>query len=248
MAYTFTISPDFGPEHLAGWYVFNTWLQRALEIPIHLELYRDFNEQRRAIASDEVDLIYANPYDASMLIREKGFVPLVRPRGKSDETIIAVSAGRDLSAVEDLTPGITIATTDDPDVHVMGMIMLEPANLSADNVALQICDSYVLVAKQLLRGACDAGIFLAEAFEDLSSVVKAQLKVLVRSDIQVVHHSLLVGPALREHEAKLRKALLAMTDDEKGRGVLTALGLKGWEEVDQEAMEFMIDLMDTLLV
>jgi phosphonate transport system substrate-binding protein len=249
MTYNFTVSPDFGPEHLAGWYVFNTWLQRMLGEAVHLEIYPDFNSQREAITADRVDLIYANPYDASMLVREKGFVPLVRPKGKSDEAIVAVAASRDdLNTVEDLKPGVIVATTDDPDVHMMGMIMLEPASLNKDNIRLQICDTYVLVAKQLIKGQSDAGIFFAEAFNDLSSMVRNQLKVLVSSDIQVVHHSLMMGPALLAHRERLCDALLTMTADEKSRGVLTALGFEQWELVDQEAMEFMIDLMDTLLV
>lgn len=248
MTYNFTISPDFGPEHLAGWYVFNTWLQRSLEVAIHLEIYPSFNSQRQAIQADKVDLIYANPYDASMLVREKGFTPLVKPIGKSDEAIIAVSAGRETMAVEDLRPNISVATTDDPDVHMMGMIMLEPANLSANNINLQICDSYVLVAKQLLKGASDAGIFLAEAFYDLSSGVRSQLRILVKSEIQVVHHSLMLGPAMAPHRDHLHAALLSMAEDAKGRGVLATLGFERWEDVDQEEMEFMIDLMDTLLV
>ncbi|BBL74762.1 phosphate/phosphite/phosphonate ABC transporter substrate-binding protein [Methylomagnum ishizawai] len=249
MVYNFTVSPDFGPEHLAGWYVFNTWLQRALETAIHLEIYPDFDSQRQAIADGKVDLIYANPYDASMLVREKGFVPLVRPKGKVDEAIIATGAHNDdIATVEDLEPGARIATTSDPDVHMMGMIMLEPADLNADNVALVVSDNYVLVAKRLVRGECQAGIFLAEAFHDLSSMVKSQLKVLVRGEIQVVHHGLLLGPRLACYRDVLLAALLGMASDEKGRGVLKSLGFAEWEVVDQEAMEFMIDLMDTLMV
>lgn len=248
MTYNFTISPDFGPEHLAGWYVFNTWLQRALEVGIHLEIYPNFNSQRKAIQEDKVDLIYANPYDASMLVRDKGFIPLVKPIGKSDEAIIAASADREMMVVEDLRPNMSIATTDDPDVHMMGMIMLEPASLSASNIHLQICDSYVLVAKQLLKGASDAGIFLAEAFHDLSSVVRSQLRILVKSEIQVVHHSLMLGPAMAPYRDHLHAALMSMAEDAKGRGVLATLGFERWEDVDHEEMEFMIDLMDTLLV
>jgi phosphonate transport system substrate-binding protein len=248
MAYNFTVSPDFGPEHLAGWYVFNTWMQRVLGEAVHLEIYSNFNSQREAIKAGKVDLIYANPYDASMLVREKGFVPLVKPKGKSDEAVIAVAATREFTAIEELKPGITVATTDDPDVHMMGMIMLEPANLNASNINLQICNTYILVAKQLIKGVCDAGIFFAEAFHDLSSVVKNQLRILVSSEIQVVHHSLMLGPALAASRERLSDALLNMTADEKSRGVLAALGFEQWEPVDQEAMEFMIDLMDTLLV
>lgn len=87
-----TVSPDFSPEHIAGWYVFNTWLQRRLGERIHLELYEDFAAQRQAIAADKVDLIYANPYDAAMLVREKGFVAIAAPRDCPDEVVIAVPA------------------------------------------------------------------------------------------------------------------------------------------------------------
>jgi phosphonate transport system substrate-binding protein len=248
MTYNFTVSPDFGPEHLAGWYVFNTWMQRVLEAGIHLEIYPDFDSQRDAIKTDKVDLIYANPYDASMLVREKGFVPLVKPSGISDEALIAVRADCEIRVVEDLKPGSTVATRDDPDVHLMGMIMLEPADLHADNIRLQLCDSYVLVAKQVLKGECEAGIFFAEAFHELSSVVRNQLRVLVSSQIQVVHHSLMLGPNLAAYRDRLCNALLSMHSDDKGRGVLDTLGFKRWESVDQEEMEFMIDLMDTLSV
>jgi len=248
MPYLFTVSPDFTPDHLSGWFIFNTWLQRALSEAFHLELYDDFQSQREAIEADKVDLIYANPYDAAMLVRDKGFTPLVKPIGHSDEAIIAVSADDGVTEVEALQPGVRVATTDDPDVHTMGMIMLEPADLNADNIHLETCGTYVLVAKKLVRGEADVGIFLDEAFNDLSSMVKNQLRILVSSQIQVVNHVLMLGPTLAPHADTLRKALLAISDDKKGQGVLESLGFTGWEVVDQEETEFMIDLMDTLMV
>ncbi len=244
----FSVSPDFTPDHLSGWFIFNTWLQRALDAHFHLQLYDDFQSQREAIKAGKIDLIYANPYDAAMLVREKGFKPLARFESVADEAIIAVSAASPYQKVEDLQPGIRLATTDDPDVHMMGMIMLEPAELETGNVELVNCDSYILVAKQLIKQTADAGIFLVEAFNDLSSVIRRELRVLVSSQIQVVHHSLMIGPHVQEYRQPLLEALLTMHDSEKGRGVLQALGCEKWEAVDDEEMEFMIDLMDTLII
>ena len=80
MTLELTVSPDFSPEHIAGWYVFNTWLQRKLGVRIHLELYEDFSAQRQAIAADKVDLIYANPYDRGHAgAREGALSPLPHP-------------------------------------------------------------------------------------------------------------------------------------------------------------------------
>jgi phosphonate transport system substrate-binding protein len=247
MTYKFTVSPDFTPDHLSGWFIFNTWLQKELGEAFHLELYDDFEPQRKAIEEGEVDLIFANPYDAAMLVREKGFSPLVKPASKSDEAIIAVNVDSPVNTVEELQAGVKLASTDDPDVHMMGMIMLEPADLDKTNIEMKSCGSYVLVAKELLRGESDVGFFLAEAFNDLSSMVRKQLKPLVSSQIQLVHHSLMIGPRLAGKKEAFRKALLAMNENEKGKGVLKSLGFSSFEEMDEEEMEFMIDLVDTLL-
>lgn len=246
MTYNITVSPDFAPDHISGWYIFNTWLQKTLSEQIHLELYDDFAKQREAIQNNKIDLIYANPYDAATLVREKGFLPVVKPTGVSDEAIIAVKTDHPAQCVEDLQPGIKVASTDDPDVHLMGMIMLEPADLNADNIEHKTCGTYVLVAKELLNGSSDVGFFLDEAFHELSGIVRNQLRPLVTSQIHIIHHCLMVGPRLAERQNDIQQALTGMLDDAKGKGVLESLGFKGWEPVDEEEMEFMIDLMDTL--
>jgi len=247
MTFQLTVSPDFTPERISGWFIFNTWLQRQLEQGMHLELYDSFTAQRAAIAEDKVDLIYANPFDAAMLVREKGFSAVARPRGKSDEALVVVKTEHSAQGVEDLAPGLRISSTDDPDVHMMCMIMLEPADLNQDNIQLKQCDSYVLVAKDLLRGEADAGFFLQEAFAGLSPSIRKELRPLVTSQIQVIQHVLLAGPGLSAHRDTLLQALIAMEGDPKGQAVLESLGLPGWEAVDQEQVEFMIDLMDTLI-
>jgi len=247
MAYQFTVSPDFGPSHIAGWQIFNTYLQRQLSEGIHFELYDSFEQQRQAIFDDKVDLIYANPYDAAILVREKGFTAIAKPTGKSDEAMIVVNADSEIQSVEDLKPGTKLATTDDPDVHMMGMIMLEPADLNVTNVEITPCDSYVLVAKQLLRGTSDVGFFLEEAHHDLSAMVRDQMRTLVTSQIQIIQHVLLVGPALANRRDELLHVLESMTSEEKGQGVLESMGIQGWGKLEQEDVEFMIDLMSTLV-
>jgi len=247
MAYQFTVSPDFGPSHIAGWQIFNTWLQRQLSEGIHFELYDSFAQQREAILADQVDLIYANPYDAAMLVREKGFMAIAKPSGKADEAMIVVNAESDIQSVEDLKMGTKIATTDDPDVHVMGMIMLEPADLDASNVDITQCDSYVLVAKQLLRGTSDVGFFLEDAYHDMSAMVRDQMRIVVTSQIHIIQHVLLVGPKLADRKDEIVNLLESMNKDEKGQGVLDSLEINSWEPLEHEDVEFMIDLMSTLV-
>ena len=246
MTYQMTVSPDFAPEYIAGWYIFNTWLQKQLGEGIHLELYPDFDSQREAIKNGRVDLIYANPFDASMLIREKGFTALVRPTNKPDEAVVVVHAQNPATTIEALPAPIRLASTDDPDVHLMGMMMLEPADLNVENSERLVVDSYAIVAKHLIQGNVEVGFFLKEAFDNLSRFTKEQLKVLVESEISIIHHFLLVGPRLAAQAEQIRALLLAMADEPNGAGVLKSLHFDGWETVEPEDAEFMIDLMDTL--
>ncbi|MDY6891363.1 MAG: phosphate/phosphite/phosphonate ABC transporter substrate-binding protein [Pseudomonadota bacterium] len=247
MTLNLSVSPDFPPSHLSGWFIFNTWLQRQLGARVHLELYDSFEAQREDIRDGKIDLIYANPYDASMLVRELGFKVLVRPRNRADETIIAARSDSECNAVEELQPGITVATTADPDVHTMGMIMLESADLDDSNVTFLQRDSYVLVAKALLNGEADVGFFLQAGYNELSELIRREMKPLVSSQISVVHHTLVAGPRMEEHIPLLLERLTNMEHDPKGRDVLKSMGLSGWEPMDQEQTEFMIDLIDTLI-
>lgn len=247
MTAVLTVSPDFSHDHIAGWYVFNTWLQRRLDMRVHLELFYDFPSQREAIDRGAVDLIYANPFDAATLVRERGFTAIAAPAAKPDEAVVAVSNGSPVAHVEDLRAGTRIAVTIDPDVNLIGMIMLEPADLNRENTTTLHVDNYVIVAKKLLRGEADVGFFLKEAYDDLSQVIKRELRVLVTSQISVIRHVFLVSPRLTEHRDRITEALVGMSaGGERDRGVLEALGVRGWEAIGAEDTEFMIDLMDTL--
>ena len=242
----FSVSPDFGPELIASWFVFNTWLQRRVGRPIHLELFDSFTDQRAALAAGAIDLIYANPSDAAVLVRSYGFTPVVRPAQHPDEVVLAAPETSAAQAVEDLGPGTRLAQTDDPDVSMIARIMLEPADLDATNTTIVELDTYVLVAKALLDGRAEVGAFLDEAFDHLSPLVRGQLRPLVTSQISVIHHALMVGPRLAPHRDELAAVLTAMGDDPAGARVLAELGIDGWQPMEHEEAEFLIDLMDTL--
>ncbi|HQS02169.1 MAG: phosphate ABC transporter substrate-binding protein [Halothiobacillus sp. 24-54-40] len=244
--YQLTVSPDFTPSHISGWYIFNTWLQRCLNARVHCELYDDFESQRQAIVDDRVDLIYANPFDAAMLVREKNFTALAKAMGVTDECVIAVAETSHITCLEDLKPGTRLAKTDDPDINLIGMIMLESVDLSDDSVTPLLVDSYVLVAKALIQNNAEVGFFLKDAFNEFSGAVRKQLRPLVSSEISDIQHMLLASPRLMAHTEPLRQALADMPKHLQGNSVLEALNFTGWQLLEQEDTEFMIDMIDTL--
>ena len=251
MKYTMTISPDFSPDYIAGWYIFNTWLQIQTNESIHLELYDSFEKQRTDILSSKIDLIYANPYDASLLIRDQGFIAISAPLNKSDEAMICVSSDSDYQCVEDLSVNCNIATANDPEVSTIGMIMLEPADLSKDNINILEYNNYVMVAKNLINKNADAGFFLKEAYDDMSKFIKSQVRPIVTSQISVIRHTFLVSPKFLKNakinETGMRELLNKMHENDKGASTLKSLGFEKWQNQSQEDAEFMIDLMDTLI-
>ena len=55
--YNITVSPDFKPDKIAGWYIFNTYLQQAADISLHLNLYDGFEQQRKASFLSSLDTL-----------------------------------------------------------------------------------------------------------------------------------------------------------------------------------------------
>jgi phosphonate transport system substrate-binding protein len=246
MNYVMTISPDFNIKFVSGWFVFNTWLQRQLGQAIKLDIFMDFPSQQAALESGRIDLIYANPYCAATLVREKGFVPIAKPLGRSDEAIIATRMNSPIKVIEDLKPGVRVGTADDPDVHMMCMIMLEPADLNAANIEMNRYSSFIAVAKHLLRDECDVGFFLADMFTDLSSGLRKDMRIVVQSQIFSVHHALLASPRMASMQDAILTSLTGMNGDARSKAILGDMGIAGWEAMSLDDAEFMIDLMDTL--
>jgi phosphonate transport system substrate-binding protein len=248
MTFNLLIAPDFAPERFAGWHMLNTVLQKRSGLALHLLTPASAAEQAQLIAEGKVDAVYANPFDAASMIRGSGYVAVARPVGKADEMVIATAANSPVNTVEDLQPGCKIALTDNKDVKLIGLRLLEPADLTEADVQWQLVETYQAAARMAIKGEVDASFFLAEAYHSLSRLTKNQLKPLIESKLADITHVLLVHPRIGEGLDKLKAALLSLAGTPDGQPVLDELGVSaGFEGMSVEDGEFMIDLMDTLL-
>ncbi|WP_367106381.1 phosphate/phosphite/phosphonate ABC transporter substrate-binding protein [uncultured Psychrobacter sp.] len=245
--YNLLIAPDFSPDRFAGWHMFNTLIQKRADIPLHLNTPASHTEQEETIAAGEVHIIYANPFDAATLIREKGYRAIARPIGKSDEMVIAASANSDINSLEDLAKGATIAMADNRDVKLIGLRLLEAVDLAESDLEWEVTETYQAAARQVIKGEAQAGFFLAEIFHSFSRLTKAQLSVLIESDLADISHVLLIKDDFAKAEAFIQ-AILTFHQDGSGKEALTELGMpQGFEAMSEEDGEFMLDLMETLL-
>ncbi len=244
----FLIAPDFPPQHFAGWHLLNTYVQRQASQGLHLLTPSSAEEEYQHLVRQEVDVIYANPFDAAALIRQEGFIPVVRPIDKPDEMVIACGMEQPYQSIEDLQPGCKIVLTDNRDVKLIGLRLLEAADLAESDIEWQMVDSYQAAAKHLIRAEADAAFFLASAFHSLSHLTTGQIRTLIESHLADITHVVLVHPRLQQHVPLIQTIFLEMSHNPSGQAILAELGMQhGFEALSVEAAEFMIDLMDTLL-
>ncbi len=248
MTLNFVIAPDFPPERFGGWHMLNTLLQKSTGLGIRLLTPASHDEQRALIEQGSVDIMFANPFDSAPLVRKKGYRAFARPISKSNEMVIVTGEKSTYKEVEDLKPGCRIAVTDNKDVKLIGLRLLEPADLTESDVQWLPVDSYQAAARAAIKGEVEASFFLADAYHSLSKLTHSQLRVLVESHIADISHVFLGSPGAAEQVPAIRDALLAMTGAGSGQSTLDELGFNaGFEAIDEESMEFMIDLMETLL-
>lgn len=242
----FTTAADVIPTEFPNWYIFNTWLQKATNRNIRLRIPMSFSELHHCIKEDQTDIIYANPYDAAMLVRDHGFVPIVRPDNQTDEMVIVTAKSNPITSFTELPPGTRIALTDDRDVRMIGMILIEPADLNEENVEFVQVESGVIACKRILNNDADIAFIITKSYDIFSPLITNSLNELIRSQISVINHTLMVKPHVLEKVPDLKQILINMHSTSDGQQILGYFGINQWITVEDEEVEFMIDLMETL--
>ena len=241
------IAPDFSPERFAGWHMFNTLIQKRANLNMHLNIPASQAEQQGIINQGDIQVIYANPFDAATLIREQGYRAVARPIGKSDEMVIAAATNSDINSLEDIKAGATVAMADNRDVKLIGLRLLEAVDIAEADLNWTVTETYQAAARQVIKGDAQVAFFMAEIFHSFSRLTKAQLSVLIESDLADISHVLLIKDGFPDTDI-LMNAILNLHNDDDGKEALAELGMpQGFEAMDEEDAEFMIDLMQTLL-
>lgn len=248
MKLNFLVAPDFAPEHFGGWHMLNTLLQSRTGLHIHLLTPASAQEQTDLLARTAVDVIYANPFDAASLMSAQGFHALAAPVGKPDEMVIAAAADSAIQRLEDLRPGARIALTDNRDVKLIGLRLMEAADLTETDVQWLAVDTYQAAARLAMKGEVDASFFMAETYHSLSKTTRSQLRPIIQSAISTITHVLLIHERALSQRDALRSTLTALARQPEDQEVLDALGIPGgFAPMTQDEADFMVDLMDTLL-
>lgn len=241
------IAPDFSPERFAGWHMFNLLIQKRANLNMHLNMPASYTEQEALVTKGDIQIIYANPFDAAFLIREQGYRALARPIGKADEMVITAASSSGMNSLEDIPNGAVVAMANNRDVKLIGLRLLESVDLTEDDLQWMVTETYQAAARQVIKGEAQVAFFLSEIFHSFSRLTKSQLTVLIESDIADISHVLLVKKDFPDTDI-LMDAVLSLHEDTDGQEALAELGMpQGFEAMSEEDAEFMLDLMETLL-
>lgn len=244
----FLVAPDYLPEHFGTWYMFNAYLQKTTDIDIHLHMPASASEEELLINAGKADMIYANPFDAARLVRERGYVPLARPVEKYDEVVVAVATDSPYRKIEDLPLGVSVACPPDKNVRNISLRLLEAADLNESNIQIEETNAFSKVTSAVLKGRVQVGLFLADAYHGMCESTRNKMRILLESRIHDTYHVILLHPDHVHLQTQLRDALLNMNTTQAGSKILANLGMsKGFEVLPRDDAEFMIDLTETLL-
>ncbi len=247
-----SIAPDVSPQQLPAWHLFSRWLQRQIGTSINIKEYQSFAEQKAALEAGEIDMLYANPYDAGWLIREKKYIGVAQPEGDVAEVTLVSKKEGAIQSVEDLKSSLKVAAAPNEDLRTLGTILLEPANLTKDDIEFVEASNHILAVKALLSGDADVAMLPTKSLEGLSNVIASQLQVLVATeakDIETVAHCFVVSPEYAELATSIKEHLRTMHEDPIAKGTLEDIAIKKWHILDSEdEITFMIDLIYTLQI
>ena len=219
------IAPDFSPEFFANWHMFNTQLQRALDTTIHLQTPAGYREQQEWIDGETIALVYANPFDAGSLMRDKGYIALAKPDLPSDQVLVVANAQSAFATLGDLPADSRVLVTANYDIQAIGLDILQGTAITADTVQWLPTRTFPELARRLMANEAEIGLFLASSFRSLNAGTQGSLKILFETEFEDFGHVMLLHPDFADQADKLRAALLNMAQSPVSQMTLADLGM-----------------------
>ena len=223
-----SVCPHDTAKNLAGWYLLNTYLQRRLDCDIHFNLQENFIVEREAVLTGGHHLAYANPYSAMEFAEKLGFIPVARPIGVFDETVLVIRKGT--KPLELTVPKVATATKG-LIVHALGCLELRKLGKDPNACEFLIAGNHMKAAQAVIKGEADIGFVFNETWQGMNAVSKESLDVVAESREGNAFHCFCVCPEWADRKASLLEVLTGMQQDPSGARILEDLKFKGFEPV-----------------
>lgn len=222
---------------LSGWYLLNTYLQRRLQHAIHLEQLPAGHD----ITNENVDLLFAKPFEACAMISRRGYIPLLRPVGEADEVVIVMRAD-DGRGLKDLSAPQVVTASQGSFVYLLGRFLCDEHELDSSAFQYAFAGNEIKALQMLLKGQADVLFMLKKTYYGLSGLTRKSTRVADESDTQFAFHLFCIHSRVAELREPLVKTLAEMTEDEQGKGVLKDIQIEGWCAPEESEVNMLLEV------
>lgn len=230
-------------QQMNGWYFFNTYLQRHLGREVHLELVHGaMGERRKSI--EDMDIIFTKPFEATRLLLERNFQPLLRPIDQTDEVTLLVRADDPRQTLAEYQGGKIVTAAPDNFVYLLGRFLLEENEAAMSNMEYLFSGHDIKALQMLLKGSADILFMLSDTYRGLSGLTRKNLREIDQSETAFAFHLFSVAPHCAGLGSALSDVLLDMSLDSQGRQVLADLGIPGWIKPTQDECDMLVMLFN----
>jgi anti-anti-sigma factor len=213
-------------QQLTGWYLLNTYFQRRMKKAIHFEQTVDVPNP------NSTDLLFAKPFEAALMLKEHGFIPVMRPTSEADEVVILTRAddNRILSEYAD----VCVSTaTQNSFVYLLGRFLCDENGLDSSKLTFDFSGNEIKALQTLIRKKSDLAFMLKKTYDGLSSFSKNSVRKLDESQTDFACHLFLVAPHVKAEAPVLGDILAAMADDDQGKQILQDIQIQGWSKPEE---------------
>ena len=233
---SFIASMQTGAQ-LSGWYLLNTYLQRRLQHAIHLEQLPAGHD----ITHQNVDLLFAKPFEACAMIARQDYIPLLRPVGEADEVVLVMRAD-DGRALDGLASPQVVTASQGSFVYLLGRFLCDENGLDSGAFQYTFAGNEIKALQMLLKGQADLLFMLKKTYYGLSGMTRKSTRVVDESDTQFAFHLFCIHNRVAELREPLVKVLTGMGTDEAGLGVLKDIQIEGWCAPEEGEVGMLLDI------
>ncbi len=230
----FSVCPHDTAKNQVGWFTLNTYLQRRLWVRMRFRPQDNVDEERAFVLATPHHVVYANPYSA-LCYAEQGYVPVARPVGVNDETLLVAKVGFALASAA--RPLKLASASDKIITHPLGLTLLPEVGLAPGDVEFDFCGNHMNAVKAVLAGTAQLAFVFNETWNGLSVSTRSGLQVRAETKAGSAFHCFMVGPEWADKIENVQQVLVGMKDDPSGRSILDELGFSALETVNGNQLE-----------
>ena len=240
-SFRLSVCPHDTARNITGWFLFDTYLQRKLDCAIRFEPKDNFIEERNSVLNGGYQIAYANPFSAAIYAKRLGFLPVAKPGGVFDETML-VSKGN--AQIPSSRPLRIASATDKLIIHSLGLSLLGALNISPSDCEFVYVGTHAKAAHALIEGTADLGFVYNETWKGMADSSSQALTVVSQTSSQQAYHCFCVAPEWKEKLEQLQALLVNMLQDPQGKGILDDIHLPaGFEPMAPDDLLPFIELV-----